>query len=1470
MVAARHQGSSLPGQPPPGEPPPPINYIYTHLHDSIRAELDTLAEAVTALQAAGAASGGAGLGEGLRALRERYHFLEQVYKYHSSVEDEVVYPALDSKVRNVTLAYSVEHEDEEHLFEQLFQLLSRALGEPEGREQLATVRLLACKVEEIHTTLRKHLRKEEEQLLPLLLAHFSHGEQAELVAQFLCSIPLSTVEQVLGWLKQQVPQQEQAALLVQLRHVVADRLLQQLLLAWLSPSSSRAKAPSAGAAGAGDEAEAMAVDGVQEKSKKWGAPPGGALQLHASSCSAGRNVTMQDEFVCCRRPSRGVAAAGTASAGTGAAAGSACNGGPPCTGGSAAGAAAAAVNGCLYDRDLEEAGCPPSSKPPLREIYYFHQAIRSALHSFAAEARALRAAEGRVTTAELSALVERHRFIRAVCRFHSASEDDIVFPAVLRIRASSPGAGGSAHAGGPGRARPAVAADREQSPVGGTAAAQQQADGGANGRQQEAGGDGKQQQGWKARLTCQDDHEEETSKLEELGRLLGAVKAHARRGAKEVADLVCQLSTVADSLAKTMHRHMAREEAEVLPLLMRTLCAAEQRHMVWRILRAMPLRLLERVMPWVAGRLREEDVKEWLANLRGAAPRHEAPLVELLSQWARRGKLIMPAAEGTGPRRSLDDPAFYSNQTCGPASFLSSMAAPEQREGTGSDPETGPAAMQGSAAAAAAADNHQQQQQDGEARAAQGGAAQPPAAAAQQQHQAPPMLKRIRTDSHGGGAESLIGGTPHGPPLSPHGVLLPGLSPRFGGYGGHLSAAAGSTAGGVNPVDHIFQFHKALRRELREIEATAVAFQVATEEATSWEFDAAIQELGAKFQFLRGIYRAHSKAEDEIVFPALEAKETLHNVSHAYTLDHQEEEQYFEELAAVLDQIRAARDLPSLRQHAAQLSRMVAAVRASLETHVRAEEQELWPLFAEHFSIAEQEALVGVIIGNTGAEVLTTMLSWVQGSMTQEEQEAMIASLKSASKATAFEQWLDTVRSGTGSGGGSPPGQGAGAGSSGSTAAAAAGGTTPAVPSYQEEMAATLAEVAEYLAQQGIRPGGAADPGSLAADSTRFKPGWEDIFRMNQKQLEAAIRRVSNDPTLEPQRKAYLRQNIMASHYIVAQQRRMNSGSGGSSTAATPTSLAAAGLQDKLSLRAAPQAGSSGVVSAAVATAQQQQQQQQQPSSEQQVQQERLQQQQQQHGPRGRAPALPHYHNATEGILGCKHYRRRCMLVAPCCDKPFVCRLCHDEAADHKVDRYAVTEMVCLECATRQPVAGSCTACGASMARYYCPICHLFDDEPGRHIYHCPFCNFCRQGRGLGVDSFHCMSCNACMSLELFNKHRCVEQSLAGTCPVCSDRLFESKHPVKEAPCGHFMHSHCFAAYTRYSYTCPVCFKSLGDMSVYWKMIDSLLAAERLPPEYASRKQAILCNDCGKTGEAAFHFVYHKCPDCKSYNTRVL
>jgi hypothetical protein len=64
----------------------PLRFIYTHLHDSIRAELDLLSELVAGLQAAGSAPG---YEHRLLELKDKYRFLEQVYKYHSSVEDEV-------------------------------------------------------------------------------------------------------------------------------------------------------------------------------------------------------------------------------------------------------------------------------------------------------------------------------------------------------------------------------------------------------------------------------------------------------------------------------------------------------------------------------------------------------------------------------------------------------------------------------------------------------------------------------------------------------------------------------------------------------------------------------------------------------------------------------------------------------------------------------------------------------------------------------------------------------------------------------------------------------------------------------------------------------------------------------------------------------------------------------------------------------------------------------------------------------------------------------------------------------------------------------------------------------------------------------------------------------------------------------------------------------------------------------------
>lgn len=62
----------------------------------------------------------------------------------------------------------------------------------------------------------------------------------------------------------------------------------------------------------------------------------------------------------------------------------------------------------------------------------------------------------------------------------------------------------------------------------------------------------------------------------------------------------------------------------------------------------------------------------------------------------------------------------------------------------------------------------------------------------------------------------------------------------------------------------------------------------------------------------------------------------------------------------------------------------------------------------------------------------------------------------------------------------------------------------------------------------------------------------------------------------------------------------------------------------------------------------------------------------------------------------------------------------------------------------------------------------------------------------------------------------------------------------------------------------------MGDMRVYFQMLDALVASEQLPQEYAGRTQKVLCNDCSRQSVVQYHFVYHACTHCNSYNTRVL
>ncbi|KAL9992912.1 putative transcription factor C2H2 family [Helianthus debilis subsp. tardiflorus] len=242
---------------------------------------------------------------------------------------------------------------------------------------------------------------------------------------------------------------------------------------------------------------------------------------------------------------------------------------------------------------------------------------------------------------------------------------------------------------------------------------------------------------------------------------------------------------------------------------------------------------------------------------------------------------------------------------------------------------------------------------------------------------------------------------------------------------------------------------------------------------------------------------------------------------------------------------------------------------------------------------------------------------------------------------------------------------------------------------------------------------------------------------------------------------------------------------------------------------------------------------------------------------------------------GCKHYRRRCMIRAPCCNEIYDCRHCHNEAASmskrvydrHELNRFDVEQVICSVCDTEQPVHRTCTNCGVKMGEYLCEICKFYDDDIDKGLFHCDDCGICRVG---GRENFfHCNKCGSCYSIGLLDNHSCVENSMHNHCPICYEYLFDSMKDTAVMKCGHTMHRECYIEMIkRDKFCCPLCTKSIMDMSAAWKMIDEEIEANMMPDEYRRKKIWILCNDCNDTTEVYFHILGHKCRHCRSYNTR--
>lgn len=182
-------------------------------------------------------------------------------------------------------------------------------------------------------------------------------------------------------------------------------------------------------------------------------------------------------------------------------------------------------------------------------------------------------------------------------------------------------------------------------------------------------------------------------------------------------------------------------------------------------------------------------------------------------------------------------------------------------------------------------------------------------------------------------------------------------------------------------------------------------------------------------------------------------------------------------------------------------------------------------------------------------------------------------------------------------------------------------------------------------------------------------------------------------------------------------------------------------------------------------------------------------------------------------MAGCEHYVRKCSFLAPCCNKIYSCRFCHDEAEKtHELERKNVQQIKCNQCGKLQDVVSHCTECGIKFGFYFCATCRLYDDRD-KGQFHCDLCGVCRVG---GKENyFHCSMCDMCYPNNIKSSHKCIEQSSRSNCPICMEDLHASRVPCQVLRCGHLLHQTCFQACLKSQLRhCPLC-----STSMVWKLV---------------------------------------------------
>ena len=183
------------------------------------------------------------------------------------------------------------------------------------------------------------------------------------------------------------------------------------------------------------------------------------------------------------------------------------------------------------------------------------------------------------------------------------------------------------------------------------------------------------------------------------------------------------------------------------------------------------------------------------------------------------------------------------------------------------------------------------------------------------------------------------------------------------------------------PMQMYLYVHDAILREVAYFEIAARELNPdGAEEVTAF---------ADRMSWFHEITKTHELTEEEVLFPALEARYRF--VAESYVFDHDDyDARVFGAIDRAIAGLRGAEGTGGRRDHGELLYRQTVALHEHMRLHVAKENELLVPKLEAEFDVAEQVELAGAMAGMLEPPVMAKLVGWMYRGQPAQDREGMI------------------------------------------------------------------------------------------------------------------------------------------------------------------------------------------------------------------------------------------------------------------------------------------------------------------------------------------------------------------------------------------------------------------------------------------------------------------------------------------------